>query len=48
MSRCPRCSTALDGGPVVYRCGHCQRAVYAADLDNEFHPRPLATTGAAQ
>lgn len=32
---CPRCRTALDGGPVLFRCANCQRAVYAADLDNE-------------
>ncbi|MFD8534311.1 hypothetical protein ACFV0L_43575 [Streptosporangium canum] len=32
---CPDCSTRLDGGPVLYRCPTCQRAVYAADLDVE-------------
>jgi hypothetical protein len=47
-SRCPRCRTALDEGPIVYRCAHCCRTVYAADLDTEYHPRTLATTGAAQ
>lgn len=38
---CPRCSTALDEGPTVYRCSHCQRAVYAADLNTEFVARRL-------
>ena len=32
---CPRCSTPLDEGPVVYRCATCRRAVPAADLRNE-------------
>jgi hypothetical protein len=41
---CPRCRTALDEGPVVYRCARCRRAVYAADLDVEFRApaRPVA------
>ena len=47
MTHCPRCRTVLDGGPVVYRCGSCQRAVWAADLDVEYHPRTLDTVGAA-
>ncbi|MDP4501096.1 hypothetical protein [Nonomuraea turcica] len=34
---CPRCSTPLNEGPVLYRCGNCRRAVPAADLDTEFH-----------
>lgn len=43
MNCCPRCTAALDEGPVVFRCGRCKRAVYAADLDTEFVPvrRPL-------
>ncbi|MEU4576584.1 hypothetical protein [Nonomuraea sp. NPDC023979] len=36
-ARCPRCTAALDGGPVVYRCTPCRRTVYAADLDTEYH-----------
>lgn len=48
MAACPRCTTALDEGPVVYRCGHCRRTVYAADLDTEYHPRPLATAAAGK
>jgi DNA-directed RNA polymerase subunit RPC12/RpoP len=36
--RCPSCGTALDGGPVLYRCATCARAVYAADLDVEYRP----------
>ncbi|MGW4664058.1 hypothetical protein [Streptosporangium sandarakinum] len=36
---CPRCRTALTGGPVLYHCGPCSRAVYAADLNAEFTPR---------
>ncbi|MFC4910914.1 hypothetical protein [Actinomadura gamaensis] len=34
---CPTCRTALDGGPVHFRCPSCQRAVMAADLDHETH-----------
>lgn len=41
---CPRCNTQLDEGPIIYRCAHCCRTVYAADLDTEYHA-PLATTG---
>jgi len=37
---CPRCSTPLDGGPVLYRCENCQRAVPAASLRTE---RPAVT-----
>lgn len=37
---CPHCHTALDGGPVVYRCAHCRRSVQAADLDLEHHAPP--------
>lgn len=37
QARCPRCHTALDEGPIVYRCGRCRRAVPAADLDTEYH-----------
>lgn len=34
---CPTCHTALDGGPVHFRCPTCQRAVMAADIDHETH-----------
>ncbi|MDF5757490.1 hypothetical protein [Spongiactinospora sp. TRM90649] len=37
--RCPRCRTALDEGPVIYRCARCRRAVYAADVERDFVPR---------
>ncbi|MFC4588631.1 hypothetical protein [Sphaerisporangium corydalis] len=40
---CPRCHAPLDGGPVLFHCAPCRRAVYAADLDSEFH----ATLGKA-
>ena len=33
---CPRCRTALDGGPVLFHCATCNRSVYAADLTTEF------------
>lgn len=36
---CPRCGTALDNGPVLYRCARCRKSLYAADLDNEYHGR---------
>lgn len=39
--RCPRCATALDEGPVIYRCSTCRRAVPAADLNLEYVPRTL-------
>ncbi|WP_214108670.1 hypothetical protein [Acrocarpospora catenulata] len=42
---CPRCHTTLDEGPVVYRCARCRRAVYAADLDVDFHVTRLARVG---
>ncbi|GAA3158457.1 hypothetical protein GCM10010466_56500 [Planomonospora alba] len=32
---CPRCRTRLDGGPVLFHCTPCGRAVYAADLPTE-------------
>ncbi|MER5320867.1 hypothetical protein [Streptosporangium roseum] len=32
---CPRCRTALDGGPVLFYCFPCRRGVYAADLATE-------------
>jgi len=38
QDRCPSCGTALDGGPVLFRCASCARAVHAADLDVEYHP----------
>ncbi|WP_205314776.1 hypothetical protein [Nonomuraea lactucae] len=42
-THCPRCHHELDEGPIVYRCSHCRRAVYAADLENEYVPRtPVA------
>lgn len=46
--KCPRCHTLLDEGPVLYRCSHCRRAVPAAELDVDYHARPLTTTGTAQ
>ena len=43
LARCPNCGTALDGGPVLYICHICHRAVSAADVDTEYHtPRTLA------
>ena len=42
MNRCPRCTTALDEGPIIYRCSTCRRAVYAADLNLEYVPRTHA------
>jgi tRNA(Ile2) C34 agmatinyltransferase TiaS len=38
-TRCPRCHNELDEGPIMYRCATCCRAVYAADLENEYIPR---------
>ncbi|MEV7011941.1 hypothetical protein [Streptosporangium sp. NPDC051022] len=40
-SVCPRCRAELDGGPVLFHCSTCGRAVYAADLDLETSARPL-------
>ncbi|MBB2909155.1 hypothetical protein FHS43_000401 [Streptosporangium becharense] len=37
---CPRCRTALDGGPVLFYCTSCRRAVYAADLSAEVATAP--------
>jgi DNA-directed RNA polymerase subunit RPC12/RpoP len=37
LARCPGCGTPLDGGPVLYRCQACRRAVPAADVDTEYH-----------
>ncbi|MFI6793701.1 hypothetical protein ACIBG4_40855 [Nonomuraea sp. NPDC050383] len=45
---CPRCASPLDEGPIVYRCAHCRRTVYAADLNNEYVPRTPATAGASR
>jgi hypothetical protein len=45
-ARCPACGTPLDGGPVLYRCQPCGAAVWAADLDRDFHP-PASTRRAA-
>ncbi|WP_169729335.1 hypothetical protein [Thermoactinospora rubra] len=39
---CPRCRTELDEGPILYRCARCHRAVYAADLENEYVPHRVA------
>ena len=36
VKTCPRCKQALDGGPVLYYCASCRRAVWAADLDLEY------------
>ena len=38
QGRCPSCGAALDGGPVLFRCASCARAVHAADLDVEHRP----------
>lgn len=38
VKRCPACRTALDGGPVRFRCEACGRSVMAADLDTEYRP----------
>jgi len=38
QSRCPCCGTVLDGGPVLFRCARCARAVHAADLDVDYRP----------
>jgi DNA-directed RNA polymerase subunit RPC12/RpoP len=46
VPRCPRCATALDGGPVAYYCARCGRGVMAADLDTDYHPpRRLVPVG---
>ncbi|GAA0933942.1 hypothetical protein [Nonomuraea longicatena] len=39
--QCPRCETELDEGPIMYRCSQCRRAVYAADLENEYVSGPV-------
>jgi tRNA(Ile2) C34 agmatinyltransferase TiaS len=40
---CPRCHGELDEGPIIYRCPQCCRAVYAADIEDEYVPRqPVA------
>jgi hypothetical protein len=36
--RCPSCAAVLDGGPVLFRCATCVKAVHAADLDMERGP----------
>ena len=42
-THCPRCHNELDEGPIMYRCAQCRRAVFAADLENEYVPRhPVA------
>ena len=45
LARCPRCGAPLDGGPVLYRCETCHRAVAAADVDTEYHA-PAGRTAA--
>jgi hypothetical protein len=46
QGRCPSCGTALDGGPVLFRCATCAKAVHAADLDMERWPTgPQTGTG---
>ncbi|MGP3916433.1 hypothetical protein OHA25_05330 [Nonomuraea sp. NBC_00507] len=46
VNHCPRCHHELDEGPIMYRCANCRRAVYAADLENEYvphlHAEPVA------
>ena len=41
LAQCPGCGTPLDGGPVLYRCQACHRAVLAADVDIEYHAPAL-------
>ncbi|WP_034516181.1 hypothetical protein [Actinomadura rifamycini] len=41
---CPSCRTLLDGGPVLFRCPCCQRAVQAADVPSEVPARRPAVT----
>ncbi|MET9344415.1 hypothetical protein [Nonomuraea sp. NPDC003804] len=45
-TQCPTCHTTLDEGPIMYRCARCRRAVFAADLENEYVTR-LALSDAA-
>jgi hypothetical protein len=44
VKTCPACWTALDGGPVLFHCPSCEKAVYAADVSNEF---PVPSSGRA-
>ncbi len=37
LARCSGCRNPLDGGPVLYRCQTCRRAVSAADVDIGYH-----------
>ena len=39
---CPRCSTPLDEGPVVWRCAPCGREMHAADVPAEYAPAAMA------
>jgi hypothetical protein len=43
---CPSCRTALDGGPVRYRCEPCGQGVAAADAIPEH--APAAPAGSAR
>ncbi|MFD1938367.1 MULTISPECIES: hypothetical protein [Nonomuraea] len=43
---CPTCHTTLDEGPIMYRCAHCRRAVFAADLENEYVPQLVLSDAA--
>lgn len=36
LETCPSCHQPLAGGPVLYYCASCRRAVWAADLDLEY------------
>ena len=45
LAQCPGCGTPLDGGPVLYRCQACRRAVSAADVDIEYRA-PVMTAAA--
>ncbi|MEU6787667.1 hypothetical protein ABZ912_51485 [Nonomuraea angiospora] len=47
VNHCPRCHHELDEGPIMYRCAHCCRAVYAADIENEFVPHQQQVAVAA-
>jgi len=37
---CPQHGDRLDGGPVLFWCPASGHSVQAADIDNEFAPRP--------
>ena len=44
LARCPGCGTPLDGGPVLYRCQACRRAVPGSRRGHRV-PRPCAEGG---